>query len=353
MKIRYCYSSALDALYFLRKCKMSEADWMPLNFASKSEILQHSIYKDEYENLELFKHHFYPDVEKIQFDMSSLGLALSAYFRNKLTNISIDSIITAFENIDNFSNVVKSRITNQFNASHIYPLLDSLKNGLAEEIVLQLIHLQKNGWEELYTRHIVPLIESNITTNIQELKKYNIENLYKDISHLKNTAVLNYATVYINFFSFPYAFSFYQGAYSQCYTGNVPVDHFSVLAHELMHGFADDILINSYREYVSSVDYLKRCHSKLLSDYGAGDEEEFVKAAEYYLCLRSGKYTKSHLLSRAKEEYGGVCPVSIIVFDFLCKENDVPKDYNNWLKTLFVNKKLPVVDIEALIDKIK
>lgn len=127
------------------------------------------------------------------------------------------------------------------------------------------------------------------------------------------------------------------------------MDFFSLIAHEKMHGFADRGLTELYENYISKDPFLCETHRFLIEDYQSGDEEEFVNAAEYYLCLRAGRATKEDLLKEAKKRYDGVCPVSVILFDLLSREKEIPCDYNGWLKKQFVDGNSPIDHVREYV----
>ena len=108
----------------------------------------------------------------------------------------------------------------------------------------------------------------------------------------------------------------------------------------------NDKLTKLYREYISQHAFLSEKHRRLIDDMNSGDEEEFVMAAEYYLTLRMNWSTREQLSEHAKQQYGGCCPVSVLIFALLSKEMVVPCDYNHWLITVFQQNRLPHNDIE-------
>jgi len=352
-KISFCSSMALDALFFIKKSKMQNSEWMPLYICDESEIFKHPTFKTHFDELDFFKIKMNINADNIHFDMSSMALLLSAFTDNSLENITLDDLIKIFENTDHLIEITRPRIINDFSASHVYPLLDNLKQGLAYEICILLETLKKNGFEYLYNNNIIPYIKDDIEKYNKSIAKYDLDKLYNEIALMKNSDSIPYAKIYVNFFSFPLALNMYHGSFSVCYSGEASIDFFSIVAHEMMHGFADNELLEMYRKYMNSDSYLSENHSRLLSDFGSGDEEEFVKSAEYYLCLRSGHYKKSDLLDRAKAEYEGVCPFSVIIFDLLSKERETPKDYNKWLKNIFLQGKLPTFNIEGYVSSIE
>ena len=352
-EINFCSSLALDSMFFIRKSNMQKNEWLPLYHHNESELLEHPIFKKHFDELNFFKRKMNINTKNINFDMSSMALILSAYTDNALESITLDNLIRIFENPNQLSNIVRQKIKNDFSSLHTFPLLDRLVNGLADEICVALKTLKANNFEHYYKQNIISCIENNITKYAQTIEKFDFKKLYNEIALLKNSDSVSQTKIYLNFFNFPFALSMYNGSFSMSYTGEVSIDFFSIIAHELMHGFADNALLEMYRKYMKSDNYLSVNHSRLLSDFGSGDEEEFVKAAEYYLCLLSGHYKKSNLLIRAKNEYEGVCPFSVIVFDLLSKESEVPRDYNQWLKDLFTSEKLPKTKIEEYIREIQ
>ena len=66
--------------------------------------------------------------------------------------------------------------------------------------------------------------------------------------------------------STPTAFTLYNG-----YLDNILGTRLdSMLAHELMHGFASAELIKQYREFMKSNDYLKECYRYLIDELKSG-----------------------------------------------------------------------------------
>lgn len=184
------------------------------------------------------------------------------------------------------------------------------------------------------------MIYTEIEQKNNEVGGYDSDRLFQNISLLKNSSAIASANIYASFFSAPTAFSLYGGSFLTCFCPSGAVDFYSVVAHELMHGFASDELTQLYRNYVESDEKLQTCHRALIEDWHSGDEEEFVMAAEYYLCYLSGNYTKEQLISKAKKQYGGNCPTSVVVFEQLLLENEISKDYNRWLLQQFKDNKI-------------
>lgn len=186
----------------------------------------------------------------------------------------------------------------------------------------------------------MPMVQKEIAQKRDEVSKYNCEELYNNIAVLKNSPAIKQANIYVSFFSAPTAFSLYRGSFLTCFGSAGPADFFSIIAHELMHGFASNELTQLYREHVERDQKLSVCHKALIEDYKSGDEEEFVLAAEYYLCYLSGYYEKEKLLHKARKRYGGNCPTSVVIFELLLQEKEIPRDYDRWLVRQFRSGKI-------------
>ncbi len=290
--VRFKISTALDALFFLKKCSMDDGQWMPLNQATKDVILEHPLYRLQYDKIEKFKEHFPIQHYNYKYDMSTMGLILSAYTNNALDDLTLDYLAEIFDSCDKLYDTVKERITSGFNILHVYPLLEEFKSNLGKVLSKDITILNDYGFEELYNTEITPLLHDEIKNYEQIIGNLDFSQLYRNISILKNTNQISSATIFFTFFSLPYCLSLYNGAYAACYTGEKHIDLFAISAHELMHGFASNETLSLYKQYIKSNKYLENAHYRLIHDFGSGDEEEFVKAAEYYLCYLSCNYNK-------------------------------------------------------------
>ena len=259
--------------------------------------------------------------------MSNICLIVSAYFDGDLECLTLDDLIDMFNDPRKIENTVKERITGGFTASYIYPVLEWLNDGYASLYAKRLTVLKKIGFESIYKERILPMVYSEMKQKEAEVAGYDADSLFRNVSLLKKSSVIASANIYVSFFSAPTAFTLYGGSFLTCFCPAGSVDFYSMIAHELMHGFASEKLTELYRKHVESNEKLKACHHALLEDY-PGDEEEFVMAAEYYLCYLSGNYSKERLLERAKKEYDGNCPTSVAVFELLLQEPQIPEDYD-------------------------
>lgn len=199
--------------------------------------------------------------------------------------------------------------------------------------------------------YIVGYLDSRLSGKIYPVRESTYSNLKQLIPgrqgqrvYSPDGAAVTSANIYVSFFSAPTAFTLYGGSFLTCFCPAGAVDFYSIIAHELMHGFASEKLTELYRQHVESNEKLRACHRALLEDWQSGDEEEFVMAAEYYLCYLSGNYSEERLLERAKKEYGGNCPTSVAVFELLLQEPQIPEDYDKWLIEQFEGNKLSVCD---------
>lgn len=318
-------SIALDVLCFIQKRLLNDTKWM-----NEKQI-------EEIKNINtLLPNDFNDD----GISMSSLCFVISVFYDGDLERLTLDELIDIFKKPNKIEECIKRKIKDGFTASYIYPMLKWLNDGFADVYVKNLTILKNIGFENIYKEHIMPLVRAEIEQKQNEVNGYDAEELFKNISILKDCTAINQANIFVSFFSAPTAFTLYGGSFLTCFCPTGAVDFYSIVAHELMHGFASEELTNLYREHVESNEYLKKCHRALIEEYHSGDEEEFVMAAEYFLCYLSGKYTKEQLLSKANKQYGGNCPTAVAIFELLCKENEPPSDYNEWLLLKFKERRV-------------
>lgn len=283
--------------------------------------------------------------------MSTLSLIISAYTDNHLENLTLDDMINIFQKVEHLEETVKNRINNGFMASYTYPMLKWLKDGWSIKYIEKINMLKQICFEEIYEERVLPRVKVEIAKKQDEIKGINFSGLFDNVSKMKNTAI-NDVKMFFSFFSYPVAFTLYNGSFLTCFTEKGQIDFIALTAHELMHGFASTELTELYRDYINIDDFLTHNHEKLINEFRSGDEEEFVMAAEYYLCLQTGLYDKNELMRYAKAKYNGCTPVAAILFYLLQKEKDVPTDYNKWLIDIFESDKLPKTNIKEFVDSL-
>lgn len=328
-------SIALDTICFLETRNMQKIKWM-----NKAQI----------ETIEEINLLLPSDFGNEVLGMSTLSLIISAFTDNSLDHITLDDLITILESTDHIEKTVKEKIPDGFTASYVHPMLKWLKDGCNTKYIEKIMIIKNIGFEKLYFEKILPLIKREIESKQVEISRVSHERLFENISLLKNTRITDDVKIFVSFFSYPTAFTLYNGSFLTCFTEKSKIDFISIIAHELMHGFASIELTELYRNYVSKNEFLYQCHTKLINEFHSGDEEEFVMAAEYFLCLRTGLYNKSELMKYAKTRYKGCCPVAAIIFELLEKENDVPKNYNQWLINIFKQNMLPCRNVKEYVD---
>lgn len=321
-------SLVLDTLCFLEKRLLNDIKWMNEKQIEEIKHINALLPEDFGDNY---------------IGMSNICLIVSAYFDGDLECLTLDDLIDMFHDPRKIEKTVKERITGGFTASYIYPVLEWLNDGYASLYAKRLTVLKNIGFEDIYKERIFPMVDSEMKQREADVAGYNADSLFRNVSLLKKSSVITSANIYVSFFSAPTAFTLYGGSFLTCFCLAGAVDFYSNIAHELMHGFASEKLTELYRKHVESNEKLKACHHALLEDY-PGDEEEFVMAAEYYLCYLSGNYSKERLLKRAKKEYGDNCPTSVAVFELLLQEPQIPEDYDKWLIEQFEGNKLSVCD---------
>lgn len=241
-------SLALDTLCFLEKRLLN--DTMGIQKKQIEEI--------EYINALLPK-----DFGNDYLGMSNICLVVSAYFDSDLECLTLDDLIDVFGNPGKIEKTVKERITGGFTASYIYPALDWLNDGFAKLYVKKLTVLKNIGFESIYKERIMPTVRTEAEQVRSNVAAYDSDTLFRNISLLKKTLTINSASIYISFFSSPTSFTLYGGSFL-CFLPAGTVDFYSMIAHELMHGFASEELTNLYRRYVESNEKLKDCRRGLI-----------------------------------------------------------------------------------------
>ncbi|MBQ7446214.1 MAG: hypothetical protein IJS71_09835 [Clostridia bacterium] len=315
-------SMALDTICFLQQRLLNKKEWMKADQIKEIEYIN-GLLPTGFDNEFL--------------SMSSLCLIISSFYDDDLEALTLDDFIRDFQSPKDISRIVKGRIKNEFTASYLFPMLDWLNQGYANVYVDKLKTLKNIGFETIYNERILPLVQREGTRLKKEIEGTNPEELFRNISIFKNAPIVDHADIYVSFFSYPTAFKLYNGSFLTCFT-NGSVDYYPLIAHELMHGFASDEAIRLYKEHVESDERLRECHRALIEYQREGDEEEFVIAAECYLCYLSGYYPIDKLRSTVKGYYGGYCPTAVAIFEQLIKEHAIPADYNGWLIQNFFGK---------------
>lgn len=320
--IQFKSSIAFDVLCFIEKCSLNDTRWMNGKQIAEIENINSKLPSN---------------FEKDCIGMSNICYIISAFCDNDFEKISLNDLIHIFECPGKIRTVVKNKIANDFTSAYIYPILDCLNEGFSEQYIRQLSALKSIGFEAIYNERIMPMVQEEICKKTQEIKKSDCKGLFNNIAVLKNSPPIKQSDIYVSFFSAPTAFTLYGSSFLTCFCPAGTVDFFAVAAHELMHGFASNELTDLYRKYTQSNKKLSACHKALIEKYQSGDEEEFVMAAEYYLCWLSGDYSKEQLMGKAENRYGGNCPISVSVFELLLQEKEIPTDYNQWLIRQFKN----------------
>ena len=324
-RIRVRSSIALDTLCFLQKRLLNDTRWMNEKQIEEIKYINNLLPSDFDDNC---------------IGMSNICYVISSFFDGELEEVTLDHLIDAFKSPTRIERIAKEKIKDAFTASYIYHVLDWLNNGFSDTYVKNLTALKNIDFESLYSQRIMPLVTAEAEQKKKEIEGYDADRLFDNMSVLKNSNKIDHANIYVSFFSAPTAFALYGGSFLTCFCSSGAVDFYPVVAHELMHGFASDELTELYRKHVESNERLRDCHYALINDWHSGDEEEFVMAAEYYLCYLSGRNSEDDLIAKAKARYGGNCPTSVEIFKLLLQEPKVPKDYDKWLTEQFRSGKL-------------
>lgn len=310
---------ALDAICYLQQRCINDRKWM-----NNEEILI----------IEKINGITNDRIDDNYLSMSTLSLIISTYTDNiNLEKCTIDDLINIFKNVDDVDIVVRNRITNEFVASYVFPMLDFLKDGWAENYITKFQTLKSINFEKVWREEIYPKVIEQIERKKKSIKNFDTEKLFKNISLMKGKNEISDIKIYISFFSYPTAFTLYNNCFLDTFGDNIDLPF--MIAHELMHGFASNELIELYIKCINEYEYLKNCHQMLVEHYHSGNEEEFVIAAEYYICYKLGIISKEKIFELAKQRYNKCIPLSLIIFEELSNEKSVPRYYNKWLVDKF------------------
>lgn len=313
-------SMALDALCFIDQRSHYGAEWIGDRVNEQIKYINDRL-TDDFNNSYI--------------GMSALCTLISVCCDTDFETLTLDGLIDIFRDIERIDKCINEKIEDDHTKSYIYQILKMLKDGLADIYVSNLSILKNIGFEKIYHDRIMPIVLDEIEQKQNEVNGYNAEELFKNVSILKKSNITSRTQIFVSFFSVGLSFALYGASFLTCFLPIRKIDFYSLIAHELMHGFASGELIDLYRKHCQSTEYLKECYRALIEDYHSGNEEEFVMGAEYYLCYLSGRKAKEQIVFRAKNRYGGNCPTALAIFETLCEEPEIPNDYNGWLISKF------------------
>lgn len=265
---------------------------------------------------------------------------------------TLDDLYLMFQSISDVDAVIRSKVKNEFEQSYIFPTLDMLKNGGAEKYCEYIMALKAAGFEELWREKVLPIEQEQIKKLQENFETADIDSILKTISDLKGSDC-DSVTTYISLLSYPVSFTLDETSFLD--TINDHEDYYkngflSMIAHELMHGFASLELTEIYSRFMESSRYLRSTHKSLIKDMHSGDEEEFVMAAEYYILWRSKIMSKEQIVLKNYSRYGGCVPMALYIFDYMTKEHNPIENYDEWLKNGFKNGLFKEENIFSTID---
>ena len=267
---------------------------------------------------------------------------------------NLDDLFLMFQSISDVDTVIRSKVKNEFKQSYIFPTLDMLKNGGAEKYCEYITALKAAGFEEIWREKVLPIEQEQIKNLQDNFETADIDSILKTISDLKGSEC-DSVTTYISLLSYPVSFTLDETSFLD--TINDHEDYYkngflSMIAHELMHGFASSELTEIYLKFMDSSRYLRSTHKSLIKDMHSGDEEEFVMAAEYYILWRSKIMSKEQIVLKNYSRYGGCVPIALYIFDYMTKEQNPIENYDQWLINGFKNNVFKEENIFPTIDSL-
>jgi hypothetical protein len=280
----------------------------------------------------------------------NMCMAFTYYFREKkeLEKCTLDDLAEFFENLNNVYDCFFNTLQEMFPGIFKKDYFDNMwETYFSPAIVLypEYINILKEiDFEKIWNTDVLPAVKEEIIKKEEVFSKIDIDGVFKDIQKLKQCKPLGDVKIYTTLMSYPTACKlpgnhFLDTFYSTDFMGA------GIIFHELMHGIMTEELNNLHLEYIKNDNYLAERSQKIYESQQMY-EEDYVAAAEYYLRLKHNNETKEKLLKEAKNRYGGLLPISVLVFNLLSEEVETPDDYIKWLTDIFNNKKLPQGDIE-------
>ncbi|MDD4475235.1 MAG: hypothetical protein PHV95_05485 [Eubacteriales bacterium] len=326
-EIRFLSSMVMDAI-----CTIN-------NIENHDECSNSDAQKKKLEFLDILKSQSEGFFVRGGMSYSTVCLVISTYTQNEgLDTMSLDELCNIFTNIDKVDKIVRERTKSEFTASFLFPTLDALKTEWAQIYITYIKKLKEIGFETLWREYAYPLEKTQAEKLKEMTKDVDVDGLLELVSGLKNEPKRVHTTTYISLMSYPVSFTLYDGSFLDAlnyYDGNEPYQFASIIAHELMHGFASKELIRIYLDFMKTSRYLSSTHKSLLEEMGSGDEEEFVMAAEYYIVWKLGIVSKEKIITDKYSRYAGSVPLSLFVFDLMTLEGKDIKDYNSFLIETF------------------
>jgi len=230
-----------------------------------------------------------------------------------------------------------------------------LREGYADTYKKYILALREAGFENVWKEKILPIEQYQMQRLGESFGDTDIDAILAVISELKNTPFDKDVSVYVSLMSYPISFRLSKNAFLDTVNnsdGYFEKGFLSMIAHELMHGFASEELKDLYLSFVKSERYLYSTHKALIVDMLAGNEEEFVMAAEYYIMHKCGLMSKDEIIKRGLIRYSGCVPISLYLFDVMLRNEEKIKDLNSYLTHLFREDKLSHLHVIPTIDSL-
>lgn len=267
---------------------------------------------------------------------------------------TLDDLYLMFKSISDVDFIIRGKVKNEYLHSFIFPMLDMLKNGGAEKYCEYITALKDAGFEDLWREKVLPAELEQINKLQGSFKASDIDSILKTVSDLKCSAS-DSVTVYISLLSYPVSFSLGKGMFLNAI--NNRADYYksgflSMIAHELMHGFASAELTSLYLKFMDSSRYLRSTHNFLINNMHSGDEEELVMAAEYYILWHSKILSKRQIVLNNYSRYGGCVPMALYIFNHTTNEQVPIENYDRWLTNRFLNKTFKTDNVFSTLDSL-
>jgi len=224
------------------------------------------------------------------------------------------------------------------------------------ELVKGLQILQNSDFVQLWNNDILPILNRQCNEAEVACNSVQIENVLVEISRVRQKQIRENIHIYITYFTHPASFQIA----SNSYITNSSVDKLisvkpflRLFVHELCHGFSNEKAKAAYRNMRFQDTFFKKTNWFLNKFCGhPGDEEEFVQAIEHYIAVRNGLETYDDAIERFRSHYKCSVPIAVIMFDELCKLEEMPKDMNVWICEVFFGEIMKHEEIENKVNAV-
>ena len=243
--------------------------------------------------------------------------------------------------------------------AEVYPLYINERPYVKQygaELIKGLEILKNSDFETIWATDILPIINRQCYEASSNCSEKIINDVMSDVSHVHQKKMNDDIFIYITYFTHPASFKIAPNSYITNSGISNPINikgFIRLLAHELCHGFSNEITRGAYRNMCNQDKYLNKANW-FFDEFCAhpGDEEEFVQAIEHAIAVKNGLETYDDVLKHFFSYYKCSVPIAIILFTELHKLQELPADMNEWIYSKFSDHTIKIGEIESKINSI-